>query len=730
MGAGGGGTVDPTGTHPYAEGTEVAITATPELGWTFSGWTGDGVADPNSAATTVTMDANKTVTATFTQDEYTLTVTPVGDGSVAKDPDRTTYHYGDTVELTPTADPGWTFTGWSGDLSGSDDPASVTINGDTAVTATFEEYVPSPLGTDGASSSATGAADASGVSFSHTAGTGSDRLLLVGVSWNAGSATGREISSVTFDGTALTPVFTQPAGTQLRYSAIYALVNPASGVTGTVAVTFNGTVTNGIVAGAANFAGVDQTTPLGTPNGSYDDTNNDKAPHVTLTGLSGTELVFDNVFQGASAESQTLTAAGGQAEQWNRWISNTRAAASTKQAISDSVTMSWTAGSASYWAIAAVPINPSHPGPTYDLTTEVGAGGGGTVDPTGTHPYAEGTEVAITATPELGWTFSGWTGDGVADPNALTTTVTMDADKTVTATFTQDEYTLTVNTVGDGSVAKDPDQATYHYGETVELTATPGTDWVFSGWSGDLSGSVNPQSVTMNGDRTVTATFEEYVPVAFGLDGDVSSKAVDDVDTISISHHTGTGSNRLLLVGVSWNGNADARTITSATFTPSGGGALPLTLVKLQQAGTQFRYAAIYSLLNPPSNVDATVTLTFNGAVASGVVAGVANFAGVDQTTPLGTAAGFNGSSQDSTVSVTGLDGDELVFANAFQGASSSSQTLTLPVDQQELWNEYIGNTRAAASTKLATGSSVTMTGHAASSSVWIMTAVPIKPAP
>ena len=55
---------------------------------------------------------------------------------------------------------------------------------------------------------------------------------------------------------------------QLRYSAIYKLLNPPSGVTGTVLVTFSGAVGNGIVAGAADFAGVDQTTPLGTAVGA------------------------------------------------------------------------------------------------------------------------------------------------------------------------------------------------------------------------------------------------------------------------------------------------------------------------------------------------------------------------------------------------------------------------------------------------------------------------------
>jgi hypothetical protein len=45
----------------------------------------------------------------FTADGYTLTVNIVGDGSVTNNPDQATYHYGDVVTLTATADPGWTF---------------------------------------------------------------------------------------------------------------------------------------------------------------------------------------------------------------------------------------------------------------------------------------------------------------------------------------------------------------------------------------------------------------------------------------------------------------------------------------------------------------------------------------------------------------------------------------------------------------------------------------------
>ena len=84
------------------------------------------------------MDSNKTVTATFTQDCYTLTVNTVGSGSVTRTPDLSCYLSGSVVGLDPQAAAGWTFTGWSGDLSGSSDPENITMDSNKTVTATFE----------------------------------------------------------------------------------------------------------------------------------------------------------------------------------------------------------------------------------------------------------------------------------------------------------------------------------------------------------------------------------------------------------------------------------------------------------------------------------------------------------------------------------------------------------------------------------------------------------------
>ncbi|HRW07547.1 MAG TPA: DUF1349 domain-containing protein [Caldilineaceae bacterium] len=68
-----------------------------------------------------------------------LNVTTVGNGSVKKSPESVNYNCGATVQLQATAAGGWTFTGWSGALTGIQNPATVTMDRSKAVTATFKE---------------------------------------------------------------------------------------------------------------------------------------------------------------------------------------------------------------------------------------------------------------------------------------------------------------------------------------------------------------------------------------------------------------------------------------------------------------------------------------------------------------------------------------------------------------------------------------------------------------
>ncbi len=149
----------------------------------------------------------------------------------------------------------------------------------------------------------------------------------------------------------------------------------------------------------------------------------------------------------------------------------------------------------------------------YTLATAVS--GTGTVSaspaPGDDAKYAFGTVVTLTATPGAGYVFSGWSGNASGSTSPIT--VTMDGDKSVTATFTQLRHTLATAVSGTGSVSASPaagGDGKYAYGTVVTLTATPGASYRFSGWSGDASGSTSPVTINMNGDRSFTASFVPY----------------------------------------------------------------------------------------------------------------------------------------------------------------------------------------------------------------------------
>lgn len=69
-------------------------------------------------------------------------------------------------------------------------------------------------------------------------------------------------------------------------------------------------------------------------------------------------------------------------------------------------------------------------------------------------------------------------------------------------------YTLTVNTLGSGSVSVSP-AGPYAAGTLVTLTATPASGWSFSSWNGNLLGYANRGQLIVNANSTVTATFDQ-----------------------------------------------------------------------------------------------------------------------------------------------------------------------------------------------------------------------------
>ncbi len=71
------------------------------------------------------------------KNEYTLTLSVVGKGSVQKTAARKAEHEHEVLQLTARAEPGWGFAGWNGGLSGSGNPVDVLLDRNQSVTATF-----------------------------------------------------------------------------------------------------------------------------------------------------------------------------------------------------------------------------------------------------------------------------------------------------------------------------------------------------------------------------------------------------------------------------------------------------------------------------------------------------------------------------------------------------------------------------------------------------------------
>ncbi len=350
----GNGTVEKNPDYSqYSPGTEVELTATPDVGWSFSHWSGDLSGSTNPA--TIVMNEDKQVTAHFTQDEYSLIVNIQGNGSVILSPDQTSYTYGTIVILTANPEPGWYFSHWSGDLSGTENPTDIIMTSDKNVTAHFvKEFY----------------------------------TLIINIEGN-----GTVEKNPDQD--------TYPYGTEIELNA--------------------------------------------TPDIGW------KFSYWTgnLSGTNSSETIVMD-------DDKTITA----------------------HFLKQNYTLT--------------------------ITTD----GQGTVTKEPSQPnYAYGQVVTLEAFPEEGWKFSHWSGDLNGSINPATITIT--ENKTVTAHFVQFTYVLDITIDGSGTVTKNPDLSEYPYGTEVELTAVADNGWDFSHWSGDVSGELNPETIIIDDNKSVTAHFTE-----------------------------------------------------------------------------------------------------------------------------------------------------------------------------------------------------------------------------
>ena len=446
-------------TEPYEDTTVVVLTATPDTGYDFSGWSGDCT---GTGTCTVTMTAARNVTATFAIQTPLLTVTNGGNGTITSSPmgiacggDCTeSFDYNTVVTLTPTPATGYSFGGWTGACTGTG-ACMVTMTQAATVNATFtiNRYtLTTVLVGSGVISSVP-----SGIACNSDCTEDYDYNTMVTLS--AGPTSGWQFSGWSGGGCSGTG------------SCV---------VTMTQATSVTGTFTQPTLTVSKNGAGAVTSSPAGISCGLTCSADFALNSMVTLTPIPNAGNAF-------SSWSGDCTGSG---------------ACVVTMSQSRSVTANFVA--------------------TYTLTVTNGGGGLVTSSPAGiscggdcTEDYADGTMVTLTATPDANFQFGGWSG---ACSGTGACVVTMDQVRNVSAGFVA-LYTLDVTVSGNGSVTSSPvgiscnGDCTEDYtdGTMVTLTATPDMGNALSAWSGACSGT-GACVVTMDQARSVTATFMVFGP--------------------------------------------------------------------------------------------------------------------------------------------------------------------------------------------------------------------------
>ena len=322
--------------------------------------------------------------------------------------------------------------------------------------------------------------------------------------------------------------------------------------------------------------------------------------------------------------------------------------------------------------------------PAYTLT--ITAVNGSVVKNPNQPTYNTGSSVILTATPAVGYTFDSWSGDASGGTNPLT--ITMDANKNITANFTLiPAYTLNVTAV-NGSVTKNLNKPTYNLNELVQLIAVPSAGYTFDSWSGDATGNTNPLTITMTANKNITANFI-LTPVTFIL----NVTAVNGTVVKNPNNPTYNSGASVILtptpavgyVFSSWSGDASGNTNPlTVTMTVNKNITANFTLIPVTYTLT---ITAVNGTVaknpdQPTYNSGSSVLLTASPAVGyqfsswSGDVIGIINPVSVTMTANKNITANFTLIPVTYTLNVTAVNGN--VVKNPDQPTYNSGASVIL----------------------------------------------------
>jgi hypothetical protein len=212
-------------------GASQTFTITPNSGYQVGDVKVDGASvGASSSYLFGSVAANHTIQASFKlPNTYTLSVAKsgTGTGTVTNSPSATTFNAGTVVTLTAPPDPSSTFDGWSGGAcSGTISPCTVTMNGNTSLTATFnlKTY------TITASADANGSISPQGtVTVNHGANQ----------SFGIAPNTGYQVADVKADGASAGVVSSYTFGNVMSNHNIQGTFSPTGSAPGTVVAAVN-----------------------------------------------------------------------------------------------------------------------------------------------------------------------------------------------------------------------------------------------------------------------------------------------------------------------------------------------------------------------------------------------------------------------------------------------------------------------------------------------------------
>jgi uncharacterized repeat protein (TIGR02543 family) len=484
------------GAGAYNSGTSVTVTATPNAEFTFINWTDNGTIASTNSIYTFQLNTSRSLVANFALKTYTLNVVAVN-GTTVKTPNQATYNSGALVQVTATPNSGYTFISWSGDATGTANPLTVTMNSDKNITANFSinTYLLNVTAING-----TVAKNPNQATYNYGATvelTATPNVGYTFTSWSGDASGTANPLTVTMNSTKnITANFTINTFL-LNVTAINGTVakNPNQAtynfgstveITATPNVGYTFTSWSGDASGTANPLTV---TMNSTKNITANFTINTYL--LNVTAINGTVAKNPNQVSYNSGATVQLTATPNAGYTFTSWSGD-----ATGNTNPLTVTMNSTKNiTANFTAIAST------------FTLNVTAVNGTALKVPNLATYDSGASVLVTATPNLGYVFSSWSGDATGSLNPLT--VTMNANKNITANFTLIPVnTFVLNVIANnGTVLKNPNLVSYDSGATVQLTATANSGYTFTSWSGDANGSLNPLTVTMNSDKNITANF-------------------------------------------------------------------------------------------------------------------------------------------------------------------------------------------------------------------------------